>query len=104
MPRAFVTDESGKKIIIADSDDVIYIEGNVYFPPDSVKQEFFKVSDRHTTCFWKGEASYKTVKVGNIELQDATWFYPEPKKESIERVGKDFSNYHAFWHGVEVET
>lgn len=86
----------------ANNDDLIRIEGNWYFPPDAIKKEFFKESDHHTTCFWKGEASYYDIDVdGNIN-EGGAWYYPEPKEGSIERVKKDFSNYVAFWRGVEV--
>lgn len=86
----------------AKKEDLIYIEGNWYFPPDSTKKEFFKPSDTHTHCFWKGEASYYDVVVGDQENKDAAWYYPEPLDGSIEKVKKDFTNYVAFWHGVEV--
>lgn len=86
----------------ADQQDLIRVEGNWYFPPDSIKKEFLSPSDTHTTCFWKGEASYYTVLVDGEENPDAAWYYPEPKEGSIEKVGKDFKDYVAFWHGVEV--
>lgn len=88
--------------IIAESDKTIVIEGNHYFPVDSVHKEFLIDSDTHTTCPWKGEASYYTVKVGEKVNPDAAWFYPTPKNGSIEIVGDDFSNYIAFWRGVSV--
>ncbi len=93
-----------KDTVVAEAaqDDLIRIEGNWYFPPSSIKQEFFAPSDHHTTCFWKGEASYHDVVV-NDEVNDAAaWYYPEPKDGSVERVGRDFKDYVAFWHGVEV--
>lgn len=86
----------------ADQNDLIRIEGNWYFPPLAIKKEFFKPSQTHTTCFWKGEASYYTVAVNDEINADAAWFYPEPKEGSIEKVGKDFTDFVAFWHGVEV--
>jgi uncharacterized protein (DUF427 family) len=86
----------------ADQNDLIHIEGNWYFPPASIKKEYFKPSDHHTTCFWKGEASYNDVVVGDQTNKDAAWYYPKPMDGSIERVKKDFSSYIAFWHGVEV--
>lgn len=88
--------------VLAESDQTILIEGNQYFPPDSVKREFFKDSDLHTTCHWKGEASYYDVVVNGEVNDGAAWYYPVPKEGSVERVGKDFSNYVAFWRGVEV--
>jgi uncharacterized protein (DUF427 family) len=89
--------------IIAESDDTIEIEGNQYFPSNSIKKEFFKQSDYHTTCPWKGEASYYNIVVSDKTNENAAWFYPVPKEGSVERVGKDFSNYVAFWNGVKVE-
>ena len=88
--------------ILAQSDKTIVIEGNHYFPPDSVKREYLRSSDTHTTCPWKGLASYYNVVVNGQTNEDAAWYYPVPKSGSIERVGKDFTNYVAFWHGVEV--
>ena len=87
----------------AERDQLIRIEGNWYFPPDSIKKEFFKPSNHHTTCVWKGEASYYDVDAGGSVNQEAAWYYPEPKEGSVERVKKDFANYVAFWHGVSVE-
>jgi uncharacterized protein (DUF427 family) len=86
----------------ANRDDLIYIEGNWYFPPASVNKEFFKPSDRHTTCFWKGEASYYNIAVDGSMNEDAAWYYPAPMAGSVERVKKDFTNYVAFWNGVKV--
>lgn len=90
--------------VIADApqEALIRIEGNWYFPPTSLKREFFEDSDTHTTCFWKGEASYYNVAVNGDVNTDAAWYYPEPKEGSVERVRKDFANFVAFWHGVEV--
>lgn len=86
----------------ADKADLIYIEGNWYFPPTAIKQEFYKPSDTHTTCFWKGEASYYNVEVNGQTNQYAAWYYHEPKEGSTEKVGKDYKDYVAFWRGVEV--
>lgn len=88
--------------VLAESDDTIRIEGNHYFPPERVKKEFLTPSDMHTICPWKGEASYYNVVVNGETNEDAAWYYPVPKDGSVERVGKDFANYIAFWHGVEV--
>jgi len=90
--------------VIAESlkEDLIRIEGNWYFPPKSIKAEFYQPSDTHTTCFWKGEASYYNVVVEGVSNKDAAWYYPQPMDGSVERVGKDFTDYVAFWHGVEV--
>lgn len=89
-------------VVIAESDETILIEGNHYFPPSSVKREYLRDSDTHTTCFWKGEASYYDIFVDGAVNEDAAWYYPQPKEGSIEKVKKDFTNYVAFWHGVEV--
>jgi uncharacterized protein (DUF427 family) len=89
--------------VLAESDQTIRIEGNHYFPPESVNREFFTPSETHTICPWKGVASYYNVVVGDDVNDDAAWYYPVPKDGSIKRVGKDFSNYVAFWHGVEVQ-
>lgn len=87
----------------ASNDDLIRIEGNWYFPPQSLKKEYFKPSDQHTSCFWKGEASYyDDVAVDGDTNQGGAWYYPSPMGGSIERVKKDFTNYVAFWRGVEV--
>ncbi|MEP7205133.1 MAG: DUF427 domain-containing protein [Candidatus Saccharibacteria bacterium] len=87
----------------ADKADLIKIEGNWYFPPTSVHKAFFKSNNEHTTCFWKGEASYSTIDV-NGELNDGgAWYYPSPMSGSIERIKQDFTNYVAFWRGVEVK-
>lgn len=92
-----------KQIIAeANKDDLIRIEGNWYFPSDAIKQEFIKESDMHTTCPWKGEASYYDLHVGEDVNEGAAWYYPTPKEDAVKRVGKDFSNYVAFWRGVEV--
>jgi uncharacterized protein (DUF427 family) len=86
----------------AEKDELIRIEGNWYFPKSAIKQEFYKPSETHTECVWKGTASYYNVDVEGDVNEDAAWYYPEPKDGSVERVGKDFTDYVAFWHGVEV--
>lgn len=90
--------------VIAESeaDQLIKIEGNWYFPPSALQQEYFRPSDLHTTCVWKGEASYYDVVVDDEINEGAAWYYPEPMAGSIERVKKDFSGYVAFWRGVHV--
>lgn len=82
---------------LAESDNTIVVEGNHYFPPESVKQEFFRASETHTTCPWKGVASYYSIDVGGKVNGDAAWFYPEPKD-----AAKQIKNYVAFWRGVKV--
>lgn len=86
----------------ADNKNLIHIEGNWYFPPADVRKEFFKQNDEHTTCFWKGQASYYDIDVGGSVNEGAAWYYPVPMDGSIKRVKKDFSNYVAFWRGVQV--
>ncbi|QRV85358.1 hypothetical protein RhiJN_27441 [Ceratobasidium sp. AG-Ba] len=65
--------------VLAESDKTVVVEGNHYFPPDSIKKEYFKDSDTHTTCGWKGVASYYNVEVDGKSITDAAWYYPEPK-------------------------
>ena len=84
-------------IVLADSDKVIVVEGNVYFPPNSVKREHLSYSETHTTCPWKGIASYYNIVVGNNENKDAAWYYPEPKP-----AANYIKDYVAFGNGVEV--
>jgi uncharacterized protein (DUF427 family) len=87
----------------AAEDELIRIEGNWYFPPKAIHREFFQDSDHHTVCPWKGEASYYDVVVDGKVNEFGAWYYPEPKAGSIERVKKDFSNFVAFWNGIEVK-
>jgi uncharacterized protein (DUF427 family) len=89
--------------VIAESDATIEIEGNQYFPADSIHREYLMPSDTKTTCVWKGEASYYGLMVEGMENADAAWYYSTPKDGSIEKVGGDFTNYVAFWKGVTVE-
>lgn len=86
----------------ADKKDLIYIEGNWYFPPAAIKKEYFKPSDEHTICPWKGQASYYNVDVNGQQNQGAAWYYPNPLPGAIDIVKKDFTNYVAFWRGVQV--
>jgi uncharacterized protein (DUF427 family) len=84
-------------------EDLIRIEGNWYFPPTSLDSKFYVSSDTHTICYWKGEASYYDIVVNGQVNAGAAWYYPTPMAGSIERVGRDFSNYVAFWRGVSIE-
>ncbi|QZZ20377.1 DUF427 domain-containing protein [Leptothermofonsia sichuanensis E412] len=84
--------------VLAESDQCEVVEGNYYFPPDAIKQEYFKDSDTHTTCGWKGVASYYTIEVDGQVNQDAAWYYPEPKE-----AARKIAGYVAFWKGVKVE-
>lgn len=87
----------------ADKEDLIYIERNWYFPPISIKREFFKESDTPYTCPWKGECQYFDIGQGDNWSKDSAFSYPEPLPTAIERLHKDFSNYVAFWRDVEVK-
>ncbi|MEM8804821.1 MAG: DUF427 domain-containing protein [Cyanobacteria bacterium P01_G01_bin.38] len=84
--------------VLAESDRCEVVEGNQYFPPDAIKQEYFKPSSTHTTCPWKGQASYYTLEVDGQENKDAAWYYPEPKD-----AASNIKGYVAFWRGVKVE-
>lgn len=86
----------------APQEDLIHIEGNWYFPPASVKSEYLVESDTPYTCPWKGECQYFSVKSDDGLLQDRAWSYPTPYPSSFDRVGKDYSNYVAFWKDVRV--
>ena len=82
--------------------DLIKIEGNWYFPPQSVTPGVLVESPTPYTCPWKGECQYFSVKDGDAVLQDRAWSYPTPYPTAFDRVGKDFSNYVAFWKEVKV--
>jgi uncharacterized protein (DUF427 family) len=84
--------------VLAESDDTVVVEGNHYFPAESVRREHFRESATRTTCPWKGEASYYDVSVGGEVNRDAAWFYPEPKDAAKQIKGRV-----AFWRGVRVE-
>ena len=83
--------------VLAESDETEVVEGNHYFPKASLKEDFFEESGKHTTCPWKGEASYYTVVVDGEENADAAWYYPEPKE-----AAQQIKDHVAFWKGVEV--
>lgn len=83
--------------VIAESNETRVIEGNHYFPPESINKEYFKESDTHTVCPWKGTASYYNVVVDGNENKDAAWYYPE-----VSELAKAIKGYVAFWKGVEV--
>lgn len=91
-----------KIIAEAPKEDLIYIEGNWYFPPASVKKEYLRESPTPYTCPWKGVCQYFDVGEGDKWDKDAAWTYPEPIASAIKRVHEDFSNYVAFWHSVKV--
>jgi uncharacterized protein (DUF427 family) len=83
--------------VLADSSQTEVVEGNHYFPPDSLRREHFQESATHTVCGWKGTASYFDVVVGNQTNKDAAWYYPDPKP-----AAKNIGGYVAFWKGVQV--
>lgn len=95
MPKAIWNNQV---IAEATSAEIHRVEGNVYFPPSAVKQEFLQPSDTQTSCFWKGSASYYHVSVDGKVNNDAAWYYPEPSN-----MANRIKNYIAFWHGVRVE-
>ena len=83
---------------IAESDTTVMVEGNHYFPRDSVKPEYLADSSTHTRCPWKGKASYFNLVVDGQVNKDAAWYYPEPKQ-----AAEQIKDYVAFWRGVRVE-
>jgi len=83
---------------LAESDETVVVEGNHYFPANSIRREYFSESDRHTTCPWKGEASYYDITVNGEVNKDAAWYYPEPRQGAA-----NIKNRVAFWKGVVVE-
>lgn len=85
-------------VVIAESDDTVVVEGNHYFPKESVKQEFLLPSDSHTRCFWKGVASYYSINVDGKVNRDAAWYYPAPSPAAA--IIKDRI---AFWRGVKIK-
>lgn len=83
--------------ILAESNDTVIIEGNHYFPKDSIKSNYFKSSDTHTACHWKGTASYFSIEVDGNVNQDAAWYYSDPSN-----MADGIKDHVAFWRGVEV--
>lgn len=84
--------------VLAESNKTIIVEGNHYFPPDAVSDAYFKPSSTHTTCPWKGVASYYDVVVDGQVNKDAAWYYPTPKP-----AARNITGYIAFWRGVQVQ-
>jgi len=84
-------------VVVAESDATVVVEGNHYFPADSIKREYFEPSATHTECGWKGTASYYTLVVNGQRNADAAWYYPTPKD-----AAKHIAGYVAFWKGVTV--
>jgi len=83
---------------IAQSEQTVEVEGNQYFPPESINRELLHPSDTHTTCPWKGEASYYSLETGGETVDDAAWFYPDPKPAAA-----NIKDHVAFGGGVRVE-
>jgi uncharacterized protein (DUF427 family) len=83
--------------VIAESTDTVEVEGNQYFPAESVKKEFLRESQTHSVCPWKGKASYYSLEVNGKSNPDAAWFYPEPSD-----AAKNIKGRVAFWKGVSV--
>lgn len=92
MVRAIWNEE-----VLAESDQTIVVEGNHYFPSDSIKKEYFTNSENHTMCSWKGLASYYDIQVDGKTNKNAAWYHPSPQPATNKIAG-----YVAFWHGVEV--
>ncbi|WP_287127647.1 DUF427 domain-containing protein [Candidatus Cyanaurora vandensis] len=85
--------------VLAESDSCVVVEGNQYFPPTAIKCEYFQESATHSTCPWKGIASYYNLVVEGQVNRDAAWYYPAPKEKALNITG-----YIAFWKGVKVES
>ena len=85
-------------LVLAESSATVQVEGNHYFPPDSIRAEHFRPSSTHTVCPWKGTASYYDVEVNGKRNPGAAWYYPDPKAAASQIKG-----YIAFWKGVKVE-
>ena len=83
--------------VVAESDDTVIVEGNHYFPEDSMKKEYFKESTTNTLCPWKGTASYYTLQVNGDQNPDAAWYYHDPSE-----LAKQIKNRVAFWKGVQI--
>jgi uncharacterized protein (DUF427 family) len=89
---------SWHNVVLAQSNNTVVVEGNHYFPPESINREYFNESSTHTTCPWKGEASYYDVIVEGEVNKDAAWYYAQPKE-----AAKQIKDHIAFWKGVGVK-
>ena len=83
--------------VVANSNETIVVEGNHYFPPTSLNEQFFKKSEKHTVCSWKGTASYYDLEVNGQSNNDSAWYYPKPKS-----AANNIAGYIAFWKGVKI--
>ena len=84
-------------VVVAESDDIVTVEGHAYFPREAVREDVLRPSDHHSFCPWKGTASYYHLEVDGQLNRDAVWYYPTPKDAAKEITGRV-----AFWHGVQV--
>lgn len=84
--------------VIAESDNTVVVERNHYFPPSSIKKEYFKPIDKTSSCPWKGKASYYDIKVNGDTNAGAAWYYPQPKE-----AANNIKDHVAFWKGVKIE-
>lgn len=85
-------------VVLAESEDTQVVENNHYFPADSIESQYFKKSNTHTTCPWKGVASYYSIVVDGRTNEDAAWYYPE-----VSDLARDIKGRIAFWKGVKIE-
>ncbi len=92
-----MTRASWNGVVIAESDDTVVVEGNHYFPRESVRAQYLRDSDTHSICPWKGVASYHTLEVDGQRNPDAAWYYPEPKDAAAQ-----IRDRVAFWKGVDI--
>lgn len=95
MPKAIW---NGAVLAEAPTEKCETVEGNIYFPPEAINKDYFKSSETHSVCSWKGQASYYSVEVNGQTNKDAAWYYPAPKD-----AAKNITGYFAFWKGVKVE-
>lgn len=86
-----------KDTVLARSDDTVVVEGNHYFPADALNQEYFRPSDHHSVCPWKGTASYYDVVVGDEVNAQSAWYYPQRKEAAAQIAGRV-----AFWRGIQI--
>ena len=93
MPKAI-----WKGVVLAESDDTEIVEGNQYFPPDSLERQYFRETEEHSLCSWKGTANYYDVVIDGQINEQAAWYYPDPMPAATNIKG-----YVAFWKSVEVE-
>lgn len=86
-------------VVIAESDKTIKVEGNHYFPPESIRREYLAASETQTQCFWKGTASYFDIAVDGKVNRDGAWYYPDPSPAAAE-----IKDHVAFWRGVQISS